>query len=126
MSNFYKSLKNTSARIIKEKGQVIVITHTEEGAYDPSTGLSPSTTTSQKALAVLLDYGSREIDGTIITIADKKLLVSPKKPDGTDLDQVYINDTAFVDGVNYTIKTPLVEIKPNGTAVVLYKLNVRA
>ena len=122
----YKKTAKTANQLIYNFGQEIVITHTEEGEYDPSTGLLPSVTTTQNALAVLLDYGSREIDGTIITIADKKLLVSPKKIDGTELDQVYINDTALVDGINYTIKTPLVQLKPNGVTVVMYKLNVRA
>lgn len=122
----YRKTQKTADRLIKNFGQEVVITHTEQGEYDPSTGLSPETVSTQTVRAVMLDYGSREIDGTIIRIEDKKLLVSGKKTNGEQLTKPYINDTVVVDGINYTIKTPLSEIKPNGTVSVLFKLNIRA
>lgn len=125
MPSFYKGLQNTATQLISDKGQVVVITHTEEGAYDPSTGLISSVTTIQNGTGVLLDYGNREIDGTIVTIQDKKLLLSATATDGTELSKPEINDTVFVDGINYTIKTPLKELKPNGTVAVMYTLNLR-
>lgn len=122
----YKKTQKTATKLLANFGQELVITHTEEGVYDPSTGTIPSVTTTQNGIGVLLDYGSHEIDGTIITIADKKLLLSAKKVDGSQLDKPKINDTVVVDSVNYTIKTPLKELKPNGTVVVMYTLNLRA
>lgn len=122
----YRKVQKTANRLIKNFGQDVVITHTEQGEHDPTTGLSSETITTQEVRAVLLDYGSTEIDGTIITIMDKKLLVSAKKTNGEQLTKPHINDTVVVDSVNYTIKTPLGEIKPNGTVSVLFKLNVRA
>ena len=126
MSSFYQNLQKTATTLLKDKGQEVTLTDSTGDVYVPGVGLTPGTTTTQTAVAVLLDYGSREIDGTIITIADKKLLLSGKKIDGTQLDRPKINGNVLVDGINYTIKDPLKELKPNGTVVVLYTLNLRA
>lgn len=125
MVDFYAGMQNTATQLITDKGQSVVITHTEEGAYDPTTGLVPSVKTTQTSLGVLLDHGSREIDGTVIVIGDKKLLLSGKALDGTQMITPQINDTVVVDSVNYTIKAPLKELKPNGTVVIMYTLNLR-
>lgn len=121
----YRKSQKTATKLIENFGQELVITHTEEGAFDPSTGLIPSVTTTQNGLGVLLDHGNREIDGTIITIYDKKLLLSAKTTADGQLEKPHINDTVYVDGVNYMVKDPLKEIKPNGTVAVMYILNLR-
>ena len=121
----YKKSRTTATKLISDFGQELILTHTEEGAYDPSTGLISSVTTTQTGNGALLDYGSNEIDGTLMQYSDKKLLLSAIALDGTDLVKPEINDTCLVGGVNYTVKSPLVEINPANTYTVLYKLNLR-
>lgn len=116
----YKKSQATATKLIKNFGQELILTHVDNGVYNPSTGLIPSVTTNQTGIGVLLDHGNREIDGTLILMGDKKLLLSAK-----DITKPEINDTCFINFVNYTIKEPLIEINPAGTVPVMYKLNLR-
>ena len=116
----YSKSQATATALIDSFGQALILTHTEQGVYDPATGLIPVVTTTQAGIGALLDHGSREFDGTLIISGDKKLLLSAK-----DITKPEINDTCFIGAVNYTIKEPLVEINPAGTVPVMYKLNLR-
>jgi hypothetical protein len=116
----YSKSQATATKLIESFGQALILTHTEQGVYDPATGLIPVVTTTQAGLGALLDHGAREIDGTLIISGDKKLLLS-----ATGITKPEINDTCFIDTVNYTIKEPLIEINPAGTVATMYKLNLR-
>ena len=100
-------------------GQPVTITNKVTGVYDPNTGTSSQTISTQNGIGVIRDRGSKEIDGTIIEMGDKMLLLS-----AVDITKPQINDTVLVGSISYTIKEPLIEINPAGT-VVMYKLNLR-
>lgn len=121
---FYKRLKTTADRLLKKKGQAIKVYHTTPGVYDPETGTIANYTTMQECTGAIFDYGTKQIDGTLIKVGDKQLLLSAFQPDGSVLPAPVLGDTVAVGGVTYTLVEPLKEVNPAGT-VVLFDVNLR-
>ena len=121
---FYARLQATSNRLLKGKGQPVTLTHTVPGTYDPATGGITNTTTTQTAYGAIFDYGTKQIDGTLIKAGDKQLLLSAFKTDGAALTAPVLGDTVSIGGVVYTLVEPLKEVNPAGT-VVMYEVNMR-
>ena len=123
---FYARLQATANRLLKGKGQSITLTKITAGTYNPATGgFTGAGTSTQTAYGAIFDYGTKQIDGTLIKAGDKQLLLSAFKTDGAALTAPVLGDTVSIGGVVYTLVEPLKEINPAGTTV-MYECNLRA
>ncbi len=125
--SFYARLQATANRLIKDKGQAITLSHSSAGTYNPSTGgITGSTTTTQAGWGAVIEWESKHIDGTLIKIGDRRLLLSPFNTAGTALTAPVLGDTVTdAAGVVYTLVNPLKTTAPAGTTV-LFDCNLRA
>jgi hypothetical protein len=124
MTYGYQDDADTAAELLEEFGQSVTLTSKTSGAYSVSTGTAAVTTSTQTVSAVVLDYGSRDIDGTLIRAGDKRLLMAPQTTAGVDLTAPVVDDIVAVGGTTYTIKG-IKTISPAGT-VVLFDCNIRS
>jgi len=124
--SFYARMQKTANRMLVGKGQTVTITHVVPGVYDPATGLVTNTTTVQTGTGAIMDWNARQIDGSLIKIGDRQLLLSPLNTAGAALMAPALGDTVTdAAGVVYTLVAPLKVLSPAGT-VVLYDCNMRA
>jgi hypothetical protein len=127
--SIYTTAQKTANRLLKGKGQAITITRQSAGTYDPATGTSAVTTSTQKGWGAVLEYDTRQAGifnapGSLIQVGDKQLLLSPLNSAGTALTAPAVNDTATdASGKAYTI-TQVKPLSPGGTPV-LYEINLR-
>lgn len=124
MAYDYQDDADTAAELLEEFGQPVTLTSKTSGAYSPSTGAAVVTTDTQTVNAVVLDYGSRDIDGTLIRAGDKRLLMAPQTTAGDDLTAPVVDDTVAVGSTTYTVKG-IKTLSPAGT-VVLFDCNIRS
>ncbi len=123
--SFYTRLQKTADKLFKSKGQTVTITRQSAGSYNPATGAATVTTTTQTGVGVIFDYGLKQIDGTLIKVGDRRLLLSPLNTSGAALTAPALGDTVTdAAGVVYTLVEPLKTVSPAGTAV-LYDCNLR-
>lgn len=115
---------NTVVRQMQNKGQSVTITKHTSGSYDPATGTTAITETSETAYGITLAYQAVEVDGEVIKSTDLKLLLSTKKTDDTTLTEPQINDQVTVASGTYTIKF-VNHIAPSGD-VIMYKCQLRS
>ena len=111
--SFYEDMRQVATDSITEFGQAVTLSRQAVGAYDPSTGTSVVTPTTQTGKGVLLDYGTKDIDGTLILAGDKQLLLS-----ATSITAPIVGDTATVNSTIYTIMN-IKDLNPAGTSVML-------
>jgi len=122
---FYDRMQNTANKLLLGKGKAVTITHIVPGVYDPATGLVTNTETTQKGTGAVMDWDARQIDGTLIKIGDKQLLLSPLNTAGAALTAPVLGDKVTdAASVVYTLVAPLKTISPAGTAVI-YDINMR-
>ena len=123
--SFYTRLQATADKLLKGKGQAVTITTVTPGTYNPATGgMTGGTTTTQTAYGAVFDYGTKQIDGTLIKAGDKQILLSAFKTNGAALTAPVLGDTVTIGGVAFTLVEPLKEVNPAGT-VVMYECNAR-
>jgi len=121
---FYARMQTTANRLLFGKGQQVSISHVIPGTYDPTTGgLTGGSTSVQTGTGAVFEYGNKNIDGTLIKVGDKQLLLSALKTDGTELVPPVVNDTVTIGGTVYTI-TQIKPLSPAGT-IVLFDANLR-
>jgi hypothetical protein len=121
--DFYSRMQQTANKMLKGKGQAIVITRQVSGAYDPATGTATVTTTVQNGYGAIFDYSDKNVDGVLILSGDKQLLLSAVNSTGTALTAPEVNDTVTAGGVVRTI-TRIKALSPAGTTV-LFDVNLR-
>lgn len=118
MSDFYTGLAQAATRLIADKGRPLNLRHDTIGVYDQATGAAIVTAgTARTVNGVVLNYPEKQIDGTLIMRADKKVLLDAYAAPT-------LSDVLILDGVEHSI----LDIKataPAGT-VLLYTLQVRA
>jgi hypothetical protein len=120
---FYSRMQQTANKMLKGKGQTIVITRQVSGAYDPTTGQATVTTTVQNGYGAIFDYSDKNIDGELILSGDKQLLLSAVNSTGTALTAPEVNDTVTAGGMVRTI-TRIKALSPAGTTV-MFDCNLR-
>lgn len=121
----YSEIANVADEILEEFGQAVTLTHVEPGTYVPGEGIT-NTTTTQAGTGAVVDWDAGQINGTLILIGDKRLLLSPLNTTGTVLTAPVLGDTVTdAVGVVYTLVAPLKTVSPAVT-VVLYDCNLRA
>lgn len=124
MAYDYQDDAETAAELLEEFGQSVTLTSKTSGAYSVSTGTAAVTTSTQTVSVVALDYGSKDIDGTLIKAGDKRLLMAPQTTAGDNLTAPAVDDTVTVGSTVYTIKG-IKTLSPAGT-VVLFDCNIRS
>lgn len=112
----YAKVANSTYNLIVRFGQGITLVRRTSGSYDPETGEVAVSEIAQLTVGVVLDYGTKNIDGTLIKAGDKQLLTPATTTPG-------VNDNAIIAGTSYTI-TMVKEVSPGGTPV-LYDCNIR-
>jgi hypothetical protein len=128
--SFYTDIRLIAQNLLKGKGQTITLTYQGSSSYNTSTGgATISTSTASVYGAVFeygnknFEYGNKNIDGTLIKVGDKQLLLSALNTAGTAITAPVVNDTVTINSVAYTI-TQVKTLSPAGT-VVLYDCNIR-
>ena len=122
--DFYARMQQTANKMLRGKGQAIVLTRRTAGAYDPTTGAAAVTTTVQNGYGGIFDYEDENIDGTLILSGDKKLLLSPINSAGTALVAPEVNDTVTDKALVVRTITRIKTLSPAGTTV-MFDCNLR-
>lgn len=79
MSFDYNELASTASEMLVEFGKAATLKRIVTGAYDPSTGTAPVTTTSLNTHAAVFAYDQKYIDGTLIKQGDQRAYLSPRQ-----------------------------------------------
>lgn len=116
--SFYSQLAVTAAKLIKDKGQLMVLVTTPAGSYSAATGaVSGQTESRTDVYGVVIDFPAKEVDGTNVQRLDRKVLMEAGVADPSTFDKVEIG------GVLHEIITAK-QLAPGGTNVI-YTLQVR-
>ena len=67
----------TAKRLLTRFGQVVTIKRTTPGAYDPATGTVSGGTVGYSCAGAVMNYASRDIDGTLVQRGDVRVLLAP-------------------------------------------------
>jgi hypothetical protein len=114
----YTSLAGIANQVLTYYGQPLVISNIVTGAYDPATGQSSTTVTTQTGSGAIFEYENENIDGILIQKGDKQVILS-----AIGITPPKVNDTINIGGISHTI-TNVGTISPAGT-ICLFDLNVR-
>jgi hypothetical protein len=110
---FYSELAEVAVELLTEFGQAITLTRTTGKSIDPVTGaITPGTSDNQPTIGVIKPYAKNLIDGTLIQVGDKEVILSPAIAPLTS------------DTINGMQVVNITEINPAGT-VLVYKVQVR-
>tara|TARA_R110000851_G_scaffold1876_2_gene7351 strand:- start:1 stop:372 length:372 start_codon:yes stop_codon:yes gene_type:complete len=94
-----------------------------EGTYDPSTGTNSSgTVVSYTIKGYSYSYKIEEINGTSVTMGDRRMLIKTTDTSGTTIPEPKTNDT--FSGVGDTVSVKRVEKLYSGSSVMVYMLQV--
>jgi hypothetical protein len=123
----YLKAQATADKLLRKFGQSVVITHKTAGAYDPNTGITSVTDSTQTGIGAIFDWGTdgrfglgivfRE--GTDIVMGDKQLLLSV-----VGITPPSLGDQVTIGTKVYTIQGSLKIIAPAGIPV-LIEANLR-
>ena len=72
---FYNDMAQVMTDLLTEFGQTVTIKRISGETLDPLSGASGGTTTELSATGVLTDYKSHLIDGTVIQMGDRLLVM---------------------------------------------------
>ena len=101
MSGFYEGLQKTADKLLGKYGRAVKIIRENEGAYNPATGAVASSTKVFSGFAAVLQYKSRDVDGTNILSSDVKIIVQNLS------DEIQAGDIVEVaQGEQYTVVSP--------------------
>lgn len=122
----------TVLEFVKEMGSSATLIQTEEGEYNPSTGLVGASTVSVPVEGILMDLtlqsnGLSVKYGTLVEAGDKEFLMRPPhKTNGYDavVEIQPSSDRLLVGNITYKIVT-LKELNPTGSDPVLVTLYLR-
>lgn len=117
MSNpLYVRLRDTAKRLLTQQGKAVTFTRTVQGAFDPATGSTTTTTETVDGVGVVLPYGlitrfgTSEQAGTVIQQGDRKMIYNGPAPAVDDLygdERVVAVDPLDPDesgGIIYTLQ----------------------
>ena len=115
----YISTARDAAALLAEFGALVTLTRVTPGAYDPATGTVSGGTVGYSCAGAVMNYASRDIDGTLVQRGDVRVLLAPDaafepKPG----DKVTLADTTVLTVINSRAT------KPAGMAV-LFEVQCR-
>jgi len=115
MSYNYTPLQSSAGRMIEKFGQSYTFTRVTDGAYNPATGKTSTSSATYTKNACVFDYSEADLaEGTILR-GDRRLLV--------ESGEYQVGDTVAIGSDVYRVVS-VAEIKPAGT-VVAANLQVR-
>ena len=116
----YGKIATLADSLLAEYGQAVTVIRRIGGSYDPSTGqVTFESEATQTGKGLLMDYGQKMIDGTMIQVGDKQLFLSV-----VGLSPVQVGDLVTIDEKTRTI-TNIKDYNPAGTSVMI-ECNLRA
>ncbi|MCA7945570.1 hypothetical protein [Burkholderia vietnamiensis] len=119
MSDFYAEMAADVFDLLTEFGRAVVVTIVSpDSVYDPETSTNVNPSTDYPAIGAIFDKNDHEINGTLVRVGDKRVLVSAVGVPAPRLD-----DRVTVGADTFRIVNPQT-IGPAGVAV-LYDLHVR-
>ena len=72
-------LENDVSRLLEDFGSDLTLTRQAAGAYNPATGTMAATTPVNHTIrGVFINYTDANVDGTVVRMGDRRLLVSAK------------------------------------------------
>ena len=111
--------RTTADRLIGDKGQALTITRRTAGAYDPATGTSAITETTQSGHGAILPLSPfRKSLDSIIAIGDQQLLLSALNAAGTALTAPKVDDTVTDANGNVWTIIAIEPLSPAGLAII--------
>jgi hypothetical protein len=121
--------RSTANRLIADKGLTVTLTRQAAGEYDPATGTTAITTTTQTGKGVILPLGSnpafRKFDGNIV-LGDQYLLLSALSTAGAPLDPPpTVDDTVTLAGGKVVSLIAVEPLEPAGLDI-MYSCIARA
>lgn len=109
----------TAKRLLTRFGQVVTVKRVTPGGYDPATGATTADVTNGYSCAgAVMNYASRDIDGTLVQRGDVRVLIAPDVADAPKT-----GDTLAAAGRTLTV-IRVDTLAPTGTAV-LYDVQAR-
>lgn len=115
--SFYNNLKTTASTLLKDKGQLVVFSREVQSAFNPTTGVITSSTTTFSGYGAAFNYSRNEINNTIIENGDIKLTVEAMST------APIIGDSVTIDAIAYRVMN-VQPLSPSGI-VVKYDLQLR-
>lgn len=116
----YPAKRDMSDRLLTKFGQAVAVRRTSSTGpeWDPTV-----TTADYTTLAAILDYNSRQIDGTNILVTDRRALVAAGPLTALGITSIAPPDSIVVGGV----AVPVVRVMPLNPAgvVVMYDCQLR-
>ena len=112
--------RSSADRMIKAKGQAVTLTARSGGAYNPATGSSAITETTQAGKGVILPLaGYRKVDGVNIIAGDETLLLSALNAAGAALTEPSVNDIlTLADGTTSYTFVEVNALSPAGLDII--------
>jgi hypothetical protein len=112
------------ADMIADAGQAMTWTPVSGSTYDASTGTATETAGTPVVVSgVVKEYSERDVDGTLITTKDKKIVVEGRALAAAGVTPSE-DDRVSISGVDYQV-VRLMPKSPAGVAIV-YEAQVRA
>lgn len=129
MSVDYTLDRADAADMLAEFGQAVTLTRNAAGTYDPATGTTPITTSTQAGKGVILPLGAMMRrafmgGGDNIIEGDQEMFLSALTATGGVLAVPHINDTVTDSAGGVWTITTIDPLSPAGTAI-LYDCIVR-
>ena len=117
----YIESRDDADELITEFGQAVSLrrTTTSGPEYDPTT-----TTADYATKAAIIDYSTRQIDGTRILATDRRALVAAGPLTALGITSIAAPDAIVIGGIAVPVVGPAKRIDPAGT-VVMYDVQLR-
>lgn len=112
----YAKTAATATRLLERFGASATLKVVTGSAYDPATGTTTPTYTSNSTTAAVFDYDAKYIDGTLILVGDKRAYLAPAHVPKQ-------GDKLAWQSVDYTV-VAVKAVAPAGV-VVLYEAQIR-
>lgn len=97
------------SHLLEDFGSDLTLTRQVPGVYDPATGAMASTATSTFTLrGVFINYTDANVDGTVVRMGDRRLLLSAKGATGAPAIGDRVDGLQVID-----VRT----IAPNGVTI---------
>lgn len=125
----YANMLLVAERLVEANGRTVTVTREDRTPADPAKPwegqADPGTDSALALLAVLLEYDTDEVDGTVIERSDMRALVAAKSAD--DAAGAAVDLTTYDhldDGADHWRIVGARKVKP-GAVVLLYDLQLR-
>jgi len=121
----YNKLRTMADSKIGSFGDDFVVRCMTFGTYDPVADTYATSAASYDVKGLILNFSQRDIDGTLVQVGDKRVLLSALDSDGVALPAL---DTRKNFDIIYSSKVlnvlGIIPLKPGGT-ILLYKIHIR-